>query len=476
MLKKISAVTVFSLIISILSFTQAQAAIDGVYYCSISGDFSVISNAVVGNNSTCDGVAVIPDGVTVIGDSAFENSSLSAVTISDSVTTIGESAFRNTLLTAVTIPDSVLTIGIAAFRANTTLTSVTIGNSVTTIGQDAFTGNTALAAVTIGNSVTLIEQGAFRDAALISVTIPDSVVTIGIEAFFRNTALTSVSIGNSVTTIDAYAFYNSAISDLYIPNSVTTIGDYAFANSANLSRVEIGLGVSTFGTSIFSDTNLSETESENSGQQTVFYCGALSAVLNANYDDKGSVTACGDPSAPDLVSASVLNENSIMLTFTAPTFTGGAPVTQYEASIRNPAGDIVLNTQAFTPSPSVARGASSTLTVSGLTPSTTYGFSLKAINSARPDNGSYQSYLLTATTSNETAQAAAQAAAQAESARKVKEQKELTEILAIIPKIAELTLGLGETTKSLYSVKCVKGKTTKYVIKGAKCPKGYKKK
>jgi len=74
------------------------------------------------------------------------------------------------------------------------------------------------------------------------------------------------------------------------------------------------------------------------------------------------------------------------------------------------------------------------------------------------------------------AEAARVAAANAEAARKAKEQKELTEILAIIPKIGELTLGLGETTKSLYSNKCVKGKTTKFVKKGAKCPKGYVKK
>jgi len=67
-------------------------------------------------------------------------------------------------------------------------------------------------------------------------------------------------------------------------------------------------------------------------------------------------------------------------------------------------------------------------------------------------------------------------AALAEAARKAKEQKELTEILALIPKIGELTLSLGETTKSLYSTKCVKGKTTKFVKKGAKCPKGYVKK
>jgi ubiquitin len=76
----------------------------------------------------------------------------------------------------------------------------------------------------------------------------------------------------------------------------------------------------------------------------------------------------------------------------------------------------------------------------------------------------------------EAAEATRVAAAQAEAARKAKEQKELMEILAIIPKIGELTLSLGETTQSLYSTKCVKGKTTKYVKYGAKCPKGYVKK
>ena len=74
------------------------------------------------------------------------------------------------------------------------------------------------------------------------------------------------------------------------------------------------------------------------------------------------------------------------------------------------------------------------------------------------------------------AEAARVAAANAEAARKAKEQKELTEILALIPSIGELTLSLGETTQSLYSTKCVKGKTTKYVKSGAKCPKGYVKK
>ena len=71
------------------------------------------------------------------------------------------------------------------------------------------------------------------------------------------------------------------------------------------------------------------------------------------------------------------------------------------------------------------------------------------------------------------AEAARVAAAAAEAARKAKEQRELTEILSIIPELGKLSLNIGETTKSLTGQKCVKGKKINYVYKGTKCPKGF---
>jgi hypothetical protein len=71
---------------------------------------------------------------------------------------------------------------------------------------------------------------------------------------------------------------------------------------------------------------------------------------------------------------------------------------------------------------------------------------------------------------------AARVAAVADAARKAKEQKELTELLSVIPSIAGLALNLGDLTNSVLTTKCVKGKTIKYVKKGTKCPKGYVKK
>jgi uncharacterized delta-60 repeat protein len=75
-----------------------------------------------------------------------------------------------------------------------------------------------------------------------------------------------------------------------------------------------------------------------------------------------------------------------------------------------------------------------------------------------------------------TAEAARVAAANAEAAKKAKEQKELTELLSVIPSIAGLALNLGDLTNSVLTTKCVKGKSIKYVKKGAKCPKGFVKK
>ena len=94
----------------------------------------------------------------------YENESVKQVIIGDGVTTIGDNAFEScSSLTSITIPNSVTTIGDNAFSYCRALTSVIISNSVTTIGERTFANCYSLTSVTIPSSVTRIEDGAFSD-------------------------------------------------------------------------------------------------------------------------------------------------------------------------------------------------------------------------------------------------------------------------------------------------------------------------
>ena len=139
-------------------------------------------------------------------------------------------------VTSVTIPDGVTRIGDNAFEDCSSLANITIPDSVMSIGKYAFFGCNSLISITIPDSVTSIGEYAFSYcSSLISVTIPDSVTSIGDCAFSDCSSLTSVTIPNSVTSIGDYAFYGcNSLTSITIPDSVTSIGEYAFRDCINL--------------------------------------------------------------------------------------------------------------------------------------------------------------------------------------------------------------------------------------------------
>ena len=201
------------------------------------GTFTITDN-VVASHTNCAGSAVVPTGVTSIGDRAFDGaSSLISISIPDTVTSIGGQAFRGaSSLNSITIPKSVTSIGSTAFQTATNLASITFDpeSKLTTIGPDAFV-DTAIQTIAIPNSVTSIGYAAFAGARfLTSVTIPNSVTSIADRAFAGASSLTSVTIPARVTFIGGSAFRSAtSLASVTFEGDAPTVGSFAFEDIGN---------------------------------------------------------------------------------------------------------------------------------------------------------------------------------------------------------------------------------------------------
>ena len=212
-----------------------------------------------------DGVCIIPEGTTEIGEWAFSNcTGLTSIVIPDSVTEIGDYAFYECAgLTSIVIPDSVTKIGDCAFYGCTGLTSVVISNSVTEIGDHAFYGCAGLTSIVIPDSVTKIGEDAFSDCcALTSVVISNFVTKIEYNAFSDCRALTSIKVADDNPKYDSRGGCNAIIEtesnklllgcqSTVIPDSVAEIGEGAFLKCCALTSIEIPTSVTEIGDCAF---------------------------------------------------------------------------------------------------------------------------------------------------------------------------------------------------------------------------------
>ena len=236
---------------------------------------------------------IIPDGVTLIGESVFYNcTSLTSVEIPDSVSLIGDCAFYNcSNLMSIVIPDTVLSIGGRAFYNCSSLTFNIYGNC-RYLGNEnnpyfalIDTISTNYSSYNIHQSTKVIASLAFYNCkSLTSIIIPDGVTSIGKSVFHNCTSLTSVEIPDSITSIGVNAFYNcSSLTCITIPDSVTSIGDSAFEDCSSLISITIPNGVKSIANFAFEDcTSLTSVEIPDSvtsiGFNAFYNCSSLTGI------------------------------------------------------------------------------------------------------------------------------------------------------------------------------------------------------
>ena len=281
---------------------EAYKSIDGVLFTK-NGKVLITYPA-----SKSETTYTIPNGVTMIGNRAFENCiSLTSINIPDSVTSIGDGAFLGCQnLVNANMPNGVTAIEMQTFCGCSNLKSIIIPASVTEIGYNAFYNCVSLESITIYSKTAWIAdvpdtipesatiygaKGSTAEAyatkygrRFVEIEIPTVDIASGTCGENLTWALDSegllkisgmgamadydwennapwyeyrskimmIEIQNGVTNIGKCAFVNcSGFTNITIPNSVTSIGRDAFDCCTSLASITIPNGVTSIDYSAF---------------------------------------------------------------------------------------------------------------------------------------------------------------------------------------------------------------------------------
>lgn len=273
-------------------------------------DFVVERSVLVRYNGYTKKDVRIPDGITVIGEIAFQGmNNIETVFLPEGVELISEGAFSGCKnLRSINIPDSIETIDRDAFNGCISLVTVEFPDSLRKIEAGAFAGCTSLENFNIPQKIELLPWRIFEGCtSLRSVVIPQNVRTIEDFAFAECTSLESIIFecmshqnGSSVgmARIGMNAFRNcSSLVDIKLPETLKFIGNQAFRECSNLKSLVIPKNVKAVYPLAFADcTELEKITFEGdtdlyrgsnpykyeNNSSTFFNCPKL---LTVNYND-----------------------------------------------------------------------------------------------------------------------------------------------------------------------------------------------
>lgn len=271
-------------------------------------DEEIPANAFAGSEFE---TVVIPEGITAIGNRAFDNcSALKVIKLPESLRMIGRGCFSGcSRLPMILIPEKVESIGARAFEYCNTLSilfessslpenlgeewngwngEIEVNMGVSAVGKTEdekffyfvtkdqetsvfqYNGNEEEIVIPDqmeGHAVNKLAGGLFyQNTTLTKITIPDSVTAIGNNAFWYCSNLKEIDLPEKLAEIGEDAFFNcSSLCEVTLPESVTKIGRFAFDSCTSLKKINIPNGVTELLQGTFYDcSSLKEvTLSEN---------------------------------------------------------------------------------------------------------------------------------------------------------------------------------------------------------------------
>lgn len=190
----------------------------------------------------------IPDGITSLNGTFWENKNLRTVTGGKNLREIGNGTFSGCALESFTIGDKVETIGDAFERCHN-LKSIVIPKGVKSIGREAFASCYSMETMSVEEENTIYDSrnncNAIIETAtnkMISgcknTTFPEGLKSIADLCFWECSGLKELNLPNTLNSIGNYAFVEcKGLTTVTLPNSIVRIGNGAFINCLSLKSV-----------------------------------------------------------------------------------------------------------------------------------------------------------------------------------------------------------------------------------------------
>ena len=283
-------------------------------------------------------------GLKVIGKDAFKNTtSLGSVDLSNTaVTVIGESAFQGSGITEITLGDGVKKIEGSAFNGAAALKSIDL-SGVTDIGAYAFQDCAALLKIDLTNKIGLTNLRTLGDNAFEGCTALSEIVTPDNGDFYGGQGGVLVAYGEVVAVSDT-------ATDIVIPAGVTEIADYAFEGKDQVVTLSVAADFTLDLVDLAERFPLLESITVESGNPNylsdagalynaagtellfipVKYPGALvvregvTALDSALFEGRTGISALTVPASVTAVSEGVLSPLTALVSLTVPTVGVGA--------------------------------------------------------------------------------------------------------------------------------------------------------
>ena len=208
----------------------------------------------------------LPDTLTGIGARSFEGCvRLPEVRLPASLREIGNRAFAMTApeaeniltsLAGISLPEGLTKLGDYAFENCKIFTQITIPASVNYLGAGVFQGCTNLETAVWNGSLNRIPAELFKDCShLDTLTLPQGIIEIGDRAFSGCQSLQAIELSAQLQRIGEEAFYHcTALNIERFPDGLTALGEGVFARSG-LGAVLLPEGLMTIPARAFADCN-----------------------------------------------------------------------------------------------------------------------------------------------------------------------------------------------------------------------------